>query len=99
MGWDVGKIRVKDGGIDIEAYRSVVKNEQEKLVRLFVQCKHQKKNIGPDILRELLGARELEDKEYETELMIITSGKFSSGAVMKAREKGIKLIDGNDLLK
>ena len=37
--------------------------------------------------------------EIETELMIITSGKFSSGAVMKAREKGIKLIDGNDLLK
>ena len=99
MGWDVGKIRVKDGGIDIEAYRSVVKNEQEKLVRLFVQCKHQKKKTGPDVIRDLLGAKELEDKEYETELMIITSSKFSSEAIMKAREKNIKLIDGNDLLK
>ena len=99
MGWDVGKLRVKDGGIDIEAYRSVIKNENEKLVRLFVQCKHQKKNVGPEILRELLGAKELEDKEYETELMIIASGKFSSGSILLAREKKIKLIDGNDLLK
>ena len=99
MGWDVGKIRVKDGGIDIEAYRSVVKNEQEKLVRLFVQCKHQKKNVGPDVIMGLLGAKEVEDKEYETQLMVMISGKFSSGAILLAREKGIKLIDGNDLLK
>jgi len=99
MGWDVGKIRVRDGGIDIEAYQSVVKNEQEKLVRLFVQCKQQKKNVGPDVIRELLGAKEVEDKEYETQLMVMISSKFSSGAVLLAREKGIKLIDGNDLLK
>ena len=99
MGWDIGKIRVRDGGIDIEAYQSVVKNEQEKLVRLFVQCKQQKKNVGPDVIRELLGAKEVEDKEYETQLMIMISGKFSSGATLLAREKGIKLIDGNDLLK
>ena len=58
-----------------------------------------KKNVGPEVIRELLGAKEIEDKEYETELMIITSGKFSSGAIVKAREKNIKLIDGDDLLK
>ena len=70
------------------------------MIRLFVQCKHwTKSNVGPSVVRDLLGAKELEDKEYETELMIITSRKFSSGAIVKANEKGIKLIDGNDLLK
>ena len=100
MGWEITKVRNRDDGIDIEAFRSVVSGEKEKMVRLFVQCKHWKKNnIPPGVIRDLLGAKELEDKEYETELMIITSSRFSSGAVMKAREKSIKLIDGNDLLK
>ena len=99
MGWIITRDRGYDGGIDIEAYKSSLNKDQEKVVRLFVQCKHQKKNVGPEVIRELLGAKEIEDKEYETELMIITSGKFSSGAIVKAREKNIKLIDGNDLLK
>ena len=100
MGWEITKVRNKDDGIDIEAFRSVVSGEKEKMIRLFVQCKHWKKNnIPPGVIRDLLGAKELEDKEYETELMIITSSRFSSGAIMKAREKSIKLIDGNDLLK
>jgi len=99
MGWDIGKIRVRDGGIDIEAYQSVIKNEQEKLVRLFVQCKQQKKNVGPDVIRELLGAKEVEDKEYETQLMVMISGKFSSGAIILANKHNIKLMDGSDLLK
>ena len=100
MGWEITKVRNKDDGIDIEAFRSVVSGEKEKMIRLFVQCKHWKKNnIPPGVIRDLLGAKELEDKEYETELMIITSSRFSSGAIMKAKEKSIKLIDGNDLLK
>ena len=100
MGWEITKVRNSDDGIDIEAFRSVVSGEKEKMIRLFVQCKHWKKNnIPPGVVRDLLGAKELEDKEYETELMIITSSRFSSGAIMKANEKGIKLIDGNDLLK
>ena len=100
MGWEITAVRNSDDGIDIEAFRSVVSGEKEKMIRLFVQCKHWKKNnIPPGVIRDLLGAKELEDKEYETELMIITSSKFSSGAIIKAREKNIKLIDGNDLLK
>ena len=100
MGWEITKVRNRDDGIDIEAFRSVVSGEKEKMIRLFVQCKHWKKNnIPPGVIRDLLGAKELEDKEYKTELMIITSSRFSSGAIMKAREKSIKLIDGNDLLK
>ena len=99
MGWIVTRDRVSDEGIDIEAYQSSLHKDEEKVIRLFVQCKHQKKNVGPEVIRELLGAEELQDRKYETELMIITSGKFSSGAIIKAREKNIKLIDGNDLLK
>ena len=99
MGWIVTRDRVSDEGIDIEAYKSSLHKDEEKITRLFVQCKHQKKNVGPEVIRELLGAEELQDRKYKTELMIITSGKFSSGAVVKAKEKGIKLIDGNDLLK
>jgi len=100
MGWEITTVRNNDDGIDIEAFRSVVLGEKEKMIRLFVQCKHWKQNnISKGVIRDLLGAKELEDKEYETELMIITSSKFSSGAIVKAREKNIKLIDGNDLLK
>ena len=44
MGWEITKVRNKDDGIDIEAFRSVVSGEKEKMIRLFVQCKHWKKN-------------------------------------------------------
>ena len=99
MGWDATKVRIKDGGIDIEAYRNVVRGQEEKIIRLFVQCKHQKKNIGPDVILKLLGSKEAEDKEYETQLMVMISGKFSSGAMALANKHNIKLMDGADLLK
>jgi hypothetical protein len=99
MGWDATKVRIKDGGIDIEAYQTIVKGQEEKIIRLFVQCKHQKKNIGPDVIIGLLGSKEVEDKEYETQLMVMISGKFSSGAMILANKHNIKLIDGSDLLK
>jgi len=99
LDWDTTKVRVKDGGIDIEAYRTVVKGETEKVIRLFVQCKHQKKNIGPDVIREILGAKEVEDKEYDTQLMVMISGKFSNGAITLANKHNVKLIDGVELLK
>ena len=99
MGWDATKVRIKDGGIDIEAYRNIVRGQEEKIIRLFVQCKHQKKNIGPDVIIKLLGSKEVEDKEYETQLMVMISGKFSSGAMALANKHNIKLMDGADLLK
>ena len=99
LDWDTTKVRVKDGGIDIEAYRTIVKGETEKVIRLFVQCKHQKKNIGPDVIREILGAKEVEDKEHDTQLMVMISGKFSNGAITLANKHNVKLIDGAELLK
>ena len=99
LDWDTTKVRIKDGGIDIEAYKTVVKGETEKVIRLFVQCKHQKKNIGPEVIRGILGSKEIEDKEHETQLMVMISGKFSSGAITLAKEKNVILVDGSDLLK
>lgn len=95
LGWIPSKDRVVDGGIDIEAFKST---KDEKVIRLFAQCKHWRKNVGPDVVRELLGSQVNEDKQYETELMIITSGKFSSGALDLAKKHNIHLINGNDLL-
>jgi len=99
LDWDTTKVRVKDGGIDIEAYKNVVKGENEKVIRLFVQCKHHKKNTGPDVIRGILGSKEVEDNDHETQLMVMISGKFSSGAITLAKEKNVMLIDGSELLK
>jgi predicted Mrr-cat superfamily restriction endonuclease len=96
LNWNTTVSRPKDGGIDIEAYKD---NSKGEVVRLFAQCKHHKNNINPNILRELLGSKECENNDFITELMIITSGKFSSGCSEIANEKNIILIDGNDLLK
>ena len=32
MGWEITKVRNKDDGIDIEAFRSIVSGEKEKTV-------------------------------------------------------------------
>lgn len=99
LGWEISTVRNVDEGIDIEAFKSVVDNEKEKVIRLFVQCKHWKNNIPPGVIRELLGAKELQNNDYLTELMVITSGSFSSGAIQVAKEKNVTLIDGADLTK
>ena len=69
---------------------------------LIGQCKHpmiSKKPIGPDVIRELIGAATLEESEHEKVLMVITSSIFTIGARKAAQEKNIELVDGDDLLK
>ena len=34
---------------------------------------HHQNNINKGVIRELIGAKEIEDKNFETELMVITS--------------------------
>lgn len=94
-GWEETRTRVTDDGIDIEAYKQIKEGE---IIRLFAQCKHHKKNINKGVIRELIGSREIEDKDYQTELMVISSGKFASGAIELAEKEGVKLIDGADLM-
>ena len=95
-GWNETVTRVTDDGIDIEAYKQL---SEGKIIRLFAQCKHHKNNINKGVIRELIGAKEIEDKNFETELMVITSGKFASGATEIAAKHNVKLVDGNDLLQ
>jgi len=95
-GWNETVTRVTDDGIDIEAYKQL---SEGKIIRLFAQCKHHKNNINKGVIRELIGAKEIEDKDFETELMVITSGKFASGAIEVANKHNVKLVDGNDLLQ
>ena len=95
FGWNKTVTRPIDGGIDIEAYKD---NKKGEVIRLFAQCKHQKRNIQTNILREIIGSKKIENKDYQTELMVITSGKFSSGCKEIAQKENIQLIDGNDLM-
>jgi len=95
-GWKVTKRNNYDGGIDIRAIKEF---KDGTIKKLLVQCKHWKKPIGPDVIRELIGAAELEESEHEKVLMVITSSVFTIGARKAAEEKNIELIDGDDLLK
>ena len=95
LGWEVRKRNNYDGGIDIRALRDA----KEGVEQLFVQCKHWKKPIGPDVLRELVGSATDEENEYKKVLMVITSSRFTPGAVDYADRNDIILVDGDDLLK
>ena len=95
LGWEVRKRNNYDGGIDIRALRDT----KEGVEQLVAQCKHWKKPIGPDVLRELVGSATDEENEYKKVLMVITSSRFTPGAVDYADRNDIILVDGDDLLK
>lgn len=95
LGWEVRKRNNYDGGIDIRALRDT----KEGVEQLVAQCKHWKKPIGPDVLRELVGSATDEESEYKKVLMVITSSKFTAGAVDYADRNDIILVDGDEFLK
>ena len=98
LGWEVIKRNNYDGGIDIRALKEFKDGTIKKLI---VQCKHpaiSKKPVGPNVIRELIGASKLEESEYEKVLMVITSSKFTFGAREAAAKENIELIDGDKLL-
>jgi len=81
LGWEVTKRNNYDGGIDIRAFKEF---KDGTIKKLLVQCKHWKKPIGPDILHALVGAAADEKSEHEKVLMVITSSKFTTGAIKYA---------------
>ena len=98
-GWKVTKRNNYDGGIDIRAIKEF---KDGTIKKLLAQCKHpaiSKKPIGPNVIRELIGAAELEESKHEKVLMVITSSVFTIGARKAAKEKNIELVDGDDLIK
>lgn len=94
-GWDIIDRNNYDGGIDIRGLKEFSDGVIKKLI---VQCKHWKKPIGPDVIRELIGAKEVEDDGYEKVMMVITSSRFTPGAIEVAKKHNVELIDGDKLL-
>ena len=95
LGWEVIKRSNYDGGIDIRALKEFKNGAIKKLI---AQCKHWKKPIGPDVLRELVGSAADEKSEHEKVLMVITSSRFTPGATDYADRHNIILVDGDNLL-
>ena len=88
-----------DGGIDI---RAIKKFKDGSIKELIGQCKHpiiSKKPIGPDILRELVGAAADVESKHEKVLMCMTSTWFTQRAMEYAERHNITLVTGGDLLK
>jgi hypothetical protein len=74
-----------DQGIDILAMR---RNSGDAWEEVVVQCKHWEKAVGPNVVRELEGARVL--KKASSALLIISS-VFTSTAIRTAKDLGIEL--------
>jgi hypothetical protein len=96
LGWEVTKRNNYDGGIDIRALKEF---KDETIKKLIVQCKHWKRPVGPDVIREFKGAADAEEDKHEKVLMVIISSIFTTGAREYAKKFNIELIDGEELLK
>ncbi len=78
-----------DGGIDL-----ILKKNREKIL---VQCKQWKASkVGVKVVRELLGVIVATRASGG---FLVTSGVFSKDAVAFADDNGIRLLDGNRLIK
>jgi restriction endonuclease Mrr len=87
MGYQV-KVTTHNGGVDVWAFK-----EERKVV---IQCKHWNKQVGPDVIRDLNGSQH---RKEASEAIVVTSSTFSEEAVAEAREAGIRLIDGVELVR
>tara|TARA_A100001035_G_scaffold81158_1_gene63093 strand:+ start:462 stop:2936 length:2475 start_codon:yes stop_codon:yes gene_type:complete len=102
LGWEVIKRNNYDGGIDIRAVRE---GEDGRVRKLFVQCKHYIDSgnpIGPDVVRELKGSvdlDEIDNKDCDIEMMVISSTRYTFKAVEAAEKLNIKLVKTDDIRK
>ncbi len=78
-----------DGGIDVVARRPTDVGREH----LIIQCKHSPEGvIGEPIIRELVGTWQAHREA--TRAVLVTSGRFSSGALELAKNHRIDLVDG-----
>jgi hypothetical protein len=82
----------RDKGVDITAFST----EERETIVWAVQCKHWSKKVGPNVVRELEGARKSRDADRA---MLIVSSAFTPAAIQTANELGIRLVDGDVLMK
>lgn len=97
LGFDVQHIAASgkgDHGVDLYA----TKGDDLDAVNFVIQCKCWKPNrpVTPAVLRELEGV--LSGYPQGTRGMIVTTSRFSSGAVEQARLAGVRLIDGDEFV-
>ena len=80
---------VADGGFDLEMFRPGE--------RTLVECKCFKPDasVGRPILQKLFGANATENANR---LIVVTTSTFSKGAIAYAKEVGIELVEGRDLV-
>jgi SNF2 family DNA or RNA helicase len=79
----------RDGGIDVVARRLTDVGREH----LIIQCKHMPDGvIGEPIVRELIGT--WHSRREATRAVLVTSGRFSSGAIELANNARIDLVDG-----
>jgi len=77
-----------DGGVDLRLRKDGNK--------VYVQCKHWKRNVGVKVVRELYGVVKA---QKAAKGIIVTSGTFSAAAERFASGKEIELVDGKELLE
>jgi Restriction endonuclease len=78
-----------DNGVDITAF-----GRESRPLNWAIQCKHWTRKVGPDVVRELEGARVLRKADRA---MLIVSSAFTPAAVETASQLKIDLIDGDSL--
>lgn len=80
-----------DGGVDLYA---IDQDDHSWIVQC--KCWAQHRSVGPEIIRELHGAIALADKGASTTSrgILITTSRFTSGAIANAERLGFELIDG-----
>lgn len=80
-----------DGGIDVLAYKDAFGFEKPIIK---VQVKHQKKSSSSPEIQQLLGAHPM-----EANCLFVSTGGFTSNARDVAKQRSVRLIDLDDLVK
>lgn len=80
-----------DGGVDILAYKDAFGFEQPIIK---VQVKHRKSTAGAPEIQQLLGANPL-----KANCLFVSTGGFTSQAIIVAKQNGVKLIDLEELVQ
>jgi superfamily II DNA or RNA helicase len=79
----------RDGGVDVVARRQLDVGREH----LIIQCKHWPDGvIGEPVIRELIGTWQAHREA--TRAILVTSGRFSQGAIELAKSQRIDLVDG-----
>jgi HJR/Mrr/RecB family endonuclease len=87
-GFDEIARRSIDEGIDITAFKDRAGTAEQWAV----QCKHWSNKVGPDVVRELEGARRLRGADWA---LLITSSAFTPAAITTAQQLRVELVDGD----